>query len=156
MAYRNPIEFIFLFCSFIAPSKIRVGICDVDTYGAVYCKRLLLEIVLLCYYSCRCCSYCYLSMTSRKILKTERCKYCFDVNNRTSKLLSRELKADCWSVFYPNACIVWTDQRVWGMFKLHNERGSRSARSFWVWVSPLAAVESHNLFSWPSAPGNSR
>lgn len=60
--------------------------CDVDTYGAMHHKSLLLETLLFCYYccySCHCCSYFYLSMSSRKILKTEKLKYCFDVSNTT-------------------------------------------------------------------------
>lgn len=110
MAYWNPIEFIFLFCDFIAPCKMRVGFCDVDIYGTMCRKSLLLETLLLCYFCCcysrHCCWYCYLSMPSRKILKTEKCQYCFVVNNATWKSLSRELKADCWSIFYPDACVV--------------------------------------------------
>lgn len=110
MAYWNPIDFIFLFCDFIASRKMRVGFCEVDIYGTISHKSLLLETLLLCYYcccySCHCHWYCYLSVPSRKILKTEKCKYCFDVNNTTWKSLSRELKADSWSIFYPDACVV--------------------------------------------------
>lgn len=48
---------------------MRDGLCDVDTYGTIHHKSLLLETWLLCYYycySCHCCSYCNLSMPSRK------------------------------------------------------------------------------------------
>lgn len=145
MAYWNPIDFIFLFCDFIAPCKMRVGFCEVDIYETISHKSLLLETLLLCYYcccySCHCRWYCYLSVPSRKILKTEKCKYCFDVNNTTWKLLSRELKADSWSIFYPDAmrsAIQWCELMKMSeeRFKLHNKRRSRGARSFWAWVSP--------------------
>lgn len=39
MAYWNPIEFIFLFCDFIAPRKIKVGFCDIDIYGTIHRKK---------------------------------------------------------------------------------------------------------------------